>query len=115
MAALYEVINNKAVLVGGKPVVIADSLTSTDTNKALSANQGRILNEKIGIILISDNIPMSDVSYTFTDPSIKEDSIIDIYDTIYGFSPKTVTVNNGSCVITFDAQTTTHQIKIKIQ
>lgn len=41
MAALYEVLNNKAVLVGGRPIVIADNLTSTDADKALSANQGK--------------------------------------------------------------------------
>lgn len=114
MAALYEVLNNKAVLVGGRPIVIADNLTSTDADKALSANQGRILKKMMGTVLTSDNINASDVSYTFTDSAIKEDSMIDIYDTIYGFSPKTVTVTNGSCVITFDAQSTTHQIKLKI-
>lgn len=68
----------------------------------------------IGKVLTSLIINASDVSYTFTDSSIKEDSMIDIYDTIYGFAPKTVTVTNGSCVITFDTQSTSHQIKLKI-
>ena len=73
-----------------------------------------ILSRLIGTTLTSSTINASDVSYTFTDASIKTDSMIDIYDTIYGFNPKSVTVTNGSCVITFDAQSTSHQIKLKI-
>lgn len=63
-------------------------------------------------ILTSTTISTSTTSYTFTDNAITADSVIDIYDTIFGFSPTGITVSSGSATITFPAQASTHTIKL---
>ena len=67
---------------------------------------------KLPAILTSSDIPASQTSYTFTDPCIHTDGVFDIYDTIFGFSPTGMTVNEGSCTITFPAQSSSHKIKL---
>ena len=63
-------------------------------------------------ILESTTISAATTSYTFSDASITADSVIDIYDTIFGFAPTGMTVSAGSATITFPAQSSTHQIKL---
>ena len=63
-------------------------------------------------ILTSTTISASATSYTFSDASITTDSVIDIYDSIFGFSPTAMTVSSGSCTITFPAQSSSHTIKL---
>lgn len=68
--------------------------------------------KKTPTVLTSTTISASTTSYTFSDASITTDSVIDIYDSIFGFSPTNMTVSNGSCTITFPAQSSTHKIKL---
>lgn len=63
-------------------------------------------------ILTSTTISSATTTYTFSDASIKADSVIDIYDSIFGFSPTGMTVSTGSCTVTFPAQSSSHQIKL---
>ena len=77
-------------------------------------------------IYTSSVISASDTSYTFylfnallpgygTIEYITADSIIDIYDSIFGFTPTGITVDpNNSCTITFPAQSSSHTIKLFI-
>lgn len=68
--------------------------------------------KKTPTVLTSTTISASTTSYTFTDDAITADSVIDIYDSIFGFSPTNMTVSNGSCTVTFPAQSSTHKIKL---
>lgn len=63
-------------------------------------------------VLTSTTISAATTSYTFSDAAIAVDSVIDIYDTIFGFAPTGMTVSNGSCVVTFPAQSSSHTIKL---
>lgn len=63
-------------------------------------------------ILTSTTISASTTSYTFTDDAITADSTIDIYDTIFGFSPSNIQTVDGSCTVTFPAQSSSHQIRL---
>jgi hypothetical protein len=63
-------------------------------------------------ILISTTISASATSYTFSDASITADSTIEVFDEIDGFEYTSCTASSGSCVITFDAQSTSHKIKL---
>ena len=63
-------------------------------------------------ILTSTTITAATTSYTFTDNAITADSVIDIYDTIFGFAPTAMTVSAGSCTVTFPAQSADHTIKL---
>jgi hypothetical protein len=67
---------------------------------------------KTPTIFRSTTISASATSYTFSGSPITTDSVIDIYDSIFGFSPTGMTVSNGSCTITFPAQSVDHQIKL---
>ena len=63
-------------------------------------------------ILTSSTISASATSYTFTNSAIKANSVIDIYDTIFGFAPSNLSTSAGSCTITFPAQSSSHTIKL---
>lgn len=63
-------------------------------------------------ILISTTISASATSYTFTDSVINEESSIEVFDTISRFEYTDITAGNGSCTITFPAQSSTHKIKL---
>lgn len=63
-------------------------------------------------ILTSTTIPSSATIYQFDDASIKTTSVIDIYDTIFGFAPTGMAVSDGICAITFPAQSSSHTIKL---
>ena len=63
-------------------------------------------------VLTSTTISAATTSYTFTDDAITADSVIDIYDTIFGFAPTGMTVSAGSATITFPAQSSSHTIKL---
>ena len=63
-------------------------------------------------ILTSSTISAATTSYTFSNAAITADSVIDIYDTIFGFAPTAMTVSAGSCVVTFPAQSSSHTIKL---
>jgi len=63
-------------------------------------------------ILISTTISSSTTSYTFTDNRITADSTVEVFDEIDGFEYISCVASSGSCVITFDAQSTSHKIKL---
>lgn len=77
-------------------------------------------------IYTSSLISASDTSYTFylwnelipgygTIERITDDSVIDIYDTIFGFTPTSIFVSaNSYCTISFPAQSSSHTIKLFI-
>ena len=68
--------------------------------------------KKTPTVLTSSTISASATSYTFSDASIKADSVIDIYDTIFNFNATNAVTVNGSCTITFPAQSSSHTIKL---
>lgn len=53
-------------------------------------------------------------SVTITDDRIGSESMIDIYTDVYGVSPTEVTVNNGNIIMTFDAQETDVNVKVRV-
>ena len=63
-------------------------------------------------VLESSTIAASDTTYTFTDDAITADSVIDVWDTIFGFAPSNIQTSAGSCTITFPAQSSSHTIKL---
>lgn len=69
-------------------------------------------NNKTPTILTSTTISASTTSYTFSNSAIKTDSVLDLYDTIFGFTPTNMTVSNGSCTVTFPAQSSSHTLKL---
>lgn len=73
---VYDATSSK--WVNGDPAIaVIDNLTSTDSNNALSANQGRVLNEKINGIILAGFTPTNEsfepedqrITICWTDPS----------------------------------------------
>lgn len=70
--------------------------------------------KKTPTILTSSTISASTTSYTFSNSAITTSSVIDVYDSIFGFSPTNMSTSAGRCTITFPAQSSSHQIKLFI-
>lgn len=109
----------KNVKVGATTITASGEDTiefEAGTNITLTPDSG---NKKVIIaanntptVLTSTTISAATTSYTFTDAVIKADSVIDIHDTIFGFNATNAVTVNGSCTITFQAQSSSHQIKL---
>ena len=97
-------------------LIIGNGTSGTRSNALRVKWDGSVIdgrgNKISPTILTSTTISASTTSYTFTDNAITADSVIDIYDTIFGFSPTGITVSSGSATITFPAQASTHTIKL---
>lgn len=52
--------------------------------------------------------------YTFTDARITANSVVDVYTNIFGVSPSNVVLANGSCTVTFPAQSSAQSMTCKI-
>ena len=104
---LYALIIGNGVLNGGV-VTRSDALRVKWDGSVIDGNGNKIS----PTILTSTTISSATTTYTFSDASITTDSVIDIYDSIFGFSPTNMTVSNGSCTITFPAQSSSHTIKL---
>ena len=92
-------IDNKTEINAGD-ITIAGNVFDSQDNKVTPT------------IMKSPVISASATSFTFTHPAIKADSVIDIYDTIFNFNATNAVTVNGSCTITFPAQSSSHSIKL---
>lgn len=54
---------------------------------------------------ISGTLKAGNTSITLSNSAIKTSSYIDVYTSIYGVSPKNISISTGKAVLTFDAQT----------
>ena len=77
--------------------------------------------QKTPTILFGPVLSPSDTSCSIESEVIEPESTIDIYDTIFGFAPTSVTVTQSPndvdkciCTITFPAQSVSHQIKLHV-
>lgn len=81
------------------------------TNHSLKdaiANAGSSYSEVTGTLVSGST------SITLTDSNITTDSTIDIYSSIWGADPTDVTVANGSITLTFEAQETDMNVKVRV-
>lgn len=51
---------------------------------------------------------------TITDSAITANSVYDIYTSVYGLNPTDVTVATGSITLTFDAQQSDLEVKVRV-
>ena len=62
---------------------------------------------------VSGTLAIGETSLTITSDIITKESLIDIYTSIYGVNPITVTVSSGSVEMTFPAQTVALYVKVR--
>lgn len=65
--------------------------------------------------LPSQHLTAEGGSLTFTDPSIKDNSLIDTYATIPNIAPDIITSTVGSCVVTFSSQDSAFDVCITVR
>lgn len=94
---LYEKADNFKVLSGG----LNDNFKKVDELLTVHEVEGILFG--------------GDTSITLYHDKITEDSTFDIYTSVFGVSPKVVTVEVGSITITFKAQTNDIDVKVVIR
>lgn len=62
---------------------IVDNVTSTDTDKALSANQGKLLKDAIDGIVVPTSYPASAITYDNTTSGMTADDVQDAIDEVF--------------------------------
>lgn len=104
----------------GKTIVEITRSMTLAQYQALSAD------EKKGVIAVTDDSPepyYTDVvgtlaagstSITLSDASITTNSTIDLYTDTYGVNPSSISVSTGSVTLTFSAQQTAVNVKVRV-
>ena len=94
------------------------SLGTTNTNLGTTNTNIANLTTRVtnieGVELTS-TLTAGATSLTFTNSKITTNSTVDIYSSVYGVNPKTVTLNTGSIVMTFKAQTSNVSVKVVVK
>ena len=87
------------------------NLGTTNTNIANLTT--RVTN--IEGVELTSTLTAGATSLTFTNSKITTDSTVDIYSSVYGVNPKTVTLSNGSIAMTFKAQSSDVSVKVVVK
>ena len=89
---------------------------TVDTTEGLSTTLIDIydtLDEKEDVaVILTETLDAGDTTLTFSDVAITSNSRFDIYASIYGVSPRTMTVTTGQAVLTFKAQSSNMSVKL---
>lgn len=87
------------------------NLGTTNTNIANLTS--RVTN--IEGVELTSTLTAGATSLTFTNSKITTNSTVDIYSSVYGVNPKTVTLSNGSIAMTFKAQSSDVSVKVVVK
>lgn len=98
------------------PDISSDITTLTSGLSTLNTTVAGLKTPKI---YESTTLSTSDESYTFNNLNLPQgfdltNAAIDLYDTIFGFAPTGITVTASSVTVQFQAQQTTHKLKLFI-
>lgn len=110
-SSLVAAINE--ILGGGQGIISASIVSYNNSVSGLSAsNVQNALDEVVSLLPVSNSEKKSNiltagstsVQITFTDQTIGATTLIDVYTSIYGVNPLTVSTTTNAVVLTFDAQ-----------
>lgn len=113
--------NNPPYETGKVDTALSTSSTNPVQNKVITAKINSMdstiaaVDAKTEKRLPSQHLTAEGGSLTFTDPSIKDNSLIDTYATIPNIAPDTITSTVGSCVVTFSAQDEAFDVCITVR
>lgn len=96
---------------------VVNNLTSTATDKPLSAYQGKLLNDnkEPKQPVVKGTLAKGSTSIALSNSSITTSSLLSVYTSIYGVNPKDVSVLTGKVTLTFEAQSAAMDVAIKIE
>ena len=110
-SSLVAAINE--ILGGGGGIISASVVSYNNTVSGLSAsNVQNAIDEVVSLLPVSNSEKKSNIltagstsiQITFTDQTIGASTLIDVYTSIYGVNPLTVSTTTNAVVLTFDAQ-----------
>lgn len=110
-SSLVAAINE--ILGGGGGIISASVVSYSNTTSGLSAsNVQNAIDEVVGLLPASTSEKKSNiltagstsVQITFTEQTIGATTLIDVYTSIYGVNPLTVSTTANAVVLTFEAQ-----------
>ena len=110
-SSLVAAINE--ILGGGQGIISASIVSYSNTASGLSAlNVQNAIDEVVSLLPVSNSEKKSNiltagstsVQITFTQQTIGANTLIDVYTSIYGVNPLTVSTTTNAVVLTFDAQ-----------
>ena len=110
-SSLVAAINE--ILGGGQGIISASIVSYSNTASGLSAsNVQNAIDEVVSLLPVSNSEKKSNiltagstsVQITFTQQTIGASTLIDVYTSMYGVNPLTVSTTANAVVLTFDAQ-----------
>ena len=110
-SSLVAAINE--ILGGGQGIISASIVSYNNSASGLSAsNVQNAIDEVVSLLPVSNSEKKSNiltagstsVQITFTQQTIGANTLIDVYTSIYGVNPLTVSTTANAVVLTFDAQ-----------
>ena len=110
-SSLVAAINE--ILGGGQGIISASIVSYSNTVSGLTAsNVQNAIDEVVSLLPVSNSEKKSNiltagstsVQITFTQQTIGANTLIDVYTSIYGVNPLTVSTTANAVVLTFDAQ-----------
>lgn len=110
-SSLVAAINE--ILGGGQGIISASIVSySNSASGLLASNVQNAIDEVVSLLPVSNSEKKSNiltagstsVQITFTNQTIGANTLIDVYTSIYGVNPKTVSTTTNTVVLTFDAQ-----------
>ena len=114
MANLQSQITENKNSISTNTTNISNLQTSLGTTNTNIANLTTRVTNIEGFELTS-TLTAGATSLTFTNSKITTNSIVDIYSSVYGVNPKTVTLSNGSIAMTFKAQSSDVSVKVVVR
>lgn len=93
---------------------VLDSLETVMANTQSGCLAGGLaLKEAVGTTLTA-TLAAGETTLVFTDDSITDNSMINVYTDQHGMTPSTITYENEALTLTFDAQETDIRVKVRI-
>jgi hypothetical protein len=114
MANLQSQITENKNSISTNTTNISNLQTSLGTTNTNIANLTTRVTNIEGVELTS-TLTAGATSLTFTNSKITTNSTVDIYSSVYGVNPKTVTLSNGSLAMTFKAQSSDVSVKVVVK
>ena len=65
--------------------------------------------------VLTGTLSAGDTSLTLTSDKITKTSVIDVYSSVYGINPLSMSVSTGSITLTFDVQKSSIEIRVEVR
>lgn len=65
--------------------------------------------------IVTGTLASGQTSLTLNNSAIKTTSVVDVYTDVYGVAPVSVTVTNGSAVLTFESRSSALNVRLEVK